>query len=118
MLIQILILMTTFILTKPIFSSIDKLFIDEIEAIDRAIVSSEKRLDNQRQIKNFLLELRHLEEVFLRKEDSKEAAARMVVLAEKTLRLIQEEHFESIFSEAYIEELRFYSSFTRKMHLA
>ena len=54
----------------------------------------------------------------MKAEDPKAQAGQMVRLAEKILTMIQEEHLETLFSSAYMEELRFYSSFARKAHLA
>ena len=107
----------TCLVQGSLLGSITNLFVDEIETMDQAITASEKRLAMQRKIKNYLLELRRLEENVMKMEDPKLQASHMVILAEQILREIQEEHMESLFSPAYIEELRFYSSFARKTHL-
>lgn len=98
--------------------TIANLFVDEIEAVDRAIKATEKRLAVQQQIKNFMIELRRLEEHVLNNKESKAQAAQMVKLAEKILAIIEAEHLQSLFSVAYLEELRFYSSFARKASLS
>ncbi len=118
MLLRLFILLVPLVMAVPVSASISNLFLDEIEAVDRTIAATEKRLAAQRQIKNSLLELRHLEDILMKAENPKEAAARMVALADKILAVIQEEHLESTFSPAYMEELRFYSSFARKIQLA
>ncbi len=106
-----------FLVQGSLSCSISSLFIGEIEAIDQAISASEKRLDAQRQIKNLIIELGRLEDGVVKAENPKSQASRMVVQAEKILTMIQNEHLESLFSSAYLEELRFYSSFARKTHL-
>ncbi len=112
-----LILFLSLFLTGNLQATIAKLFVDEIESVDRAIAASEKRLAAQRQIRIFLLELRQQEDNLLKATDPKEVASRMVTLADKILAMIKQEHLESTFSSAYIEELHFYSSFARKMNL-
>jgi methylphosphotriester-DNA--protein-cysteine methyltransferase len=108
----------TFLIQGSLTSSIASLFLDEIEAIDRAILNSEKRVAMQHEIKKSMIELRRLEESIVKVENSKEAASQMVHLAEKLLTMIQEERLESLFSSPYMEELRFYSSFARKTSLS
>lgn len=107
-----------FLVQSTLSASIATLFVDEIEMMDKSISASEKRLEAQRQIKSLMLELRRLEDCVAKTEDSKKEATKMVRLAEKILAVIQEERLESLFSSAYLEELRFYSSFARKTHLA
>jgi len=107
-----------FLVQGSLSGSITPLFLDEVEAVDRAICAMEKRLAVQREVKNLMLELRGLEEDVVNSENPKEHAARMVGLAEKILAIIQEEHLDTLFSAPYLEELRFYSSFARKTSLA
>jgi hypothetical protein len=107
-----------FLVQGSVWGSISNLFVDEIESMDRAIAASEKRLAAQHEIKNFMLEMRHLEDCVIKTENSKAEATKMVRLAEKILKVIEEERLEGLFSPAYLEELRFYSSFARKTQLA
>lgn len=107
-----------FLVQGSVWGSITNLFVDEIESMDRAIAASEKRLAAQHEIKNFMLELRHLEDCVAKTENPKAEATKMVRLAEKILKVIEEEHLEGLFAPAYLEELRFYSSFARKTQLA
>jgi hypothetical protein len=117
MLMRFFILFFALVVQVDLSATIGNLFVDEIESVDRAIAVSEKRLAAQHKVKNSLLELRHLEDILVKAENPKEAAARMVGLAEKILTMLQEEHLESLFSPAYIQELRFYSSFVRKIQV-
>lgn len=102
----------------PLVSVQTNFFGDEIDAIDRAIIASEKRLEVQKSIKNSMTELRQLEESVMKVDNPKEQAAQMVKKAETILAVIQKEHLEPFFSPSYLEELRFYSSFAHKTQLA
>ncbi len=99
-------------------SSVASLFLDEMESIDRAIATSERRLLAQHKIKKSMVELRHLEETIVKVEDAKISASQMVNMAEHILRMIQDEHLEALFSFPYMEELRFYASFAHKTSLS
>jgi len=72
------------------------------------------KLALQEELKNLLIKLRREEDCFLANPSDNATATALVILAQKTLKMIQEMRLESIFPQDLLKDLAFYSSIAAK----
>ncbi len=86
----------------------------EVEVIDHVIRRGEENLHLQKELRKEVAALGELRDRFAKGESSKEHVWNMVKTAKKVLDLIEQEHLAHLFSDEYLEELKFFSSFVEK----
>jgi len=89
----------------------------EVEVIDRLIEKTKDLLETQQNLRQKLLVFHETRDLFTSADESRVYAAQMVNAASLLLGLIVENHMQYLFSKEYLEELEFFSSFTKKNNL-
>ncbi len=82
--------------------------------IDDMIDRTERQLATQTELKTLMQELQQEQTRFTEGEQTRTQASRMVALADQILKMIEESHYETLFTPSYIDELRFLSSIANK----
>jgi hypothetical protein len=78
--------------------------------IDHLIAATERKLEQQKELKQLMETFNFQQEEFFRGNQSKTHAAKMIHSAERILNLIRELHLAHLFSLTYLEELTLFSS--------
>jgi hypothetical protein len=87
---------------------------DEEEAIDILISLAEKRLEIQKELKELARQFKEEKDLFIKGEQSKSHASRMVGTARKILEIVADQNISYLFSSDYLDELAFFSSIAGK----
>ncbi len=82
--------------------------------MDLLIAQSEKQLLVQKELREHMLLFHSHKEQFMRGNQTKIQAARMVKTASRVLETITKNHLAHLFSSEYLEELAFFSSIAGK----
>ncbi len=90
------------------------IFKDEVEALELLIVSNEKRIKIQKELRDQMRSFQRQKEAFILGDESKSHAFKMVSNAREILGLVKEEHLAYLFSSDYLDELIFFSSIAGK----
>ena len=81
---------------------------DELKAITNLIETTEKRLENQKKIRELMVVFREENKAFEKGKEEKRIGYQMAKTADKIILLIEAEHLQTLFSSSYMEELIFY----------
>jgi hypothetical protein len=87
---------------------------DALESLEQTIECTGKKLEEQKKIKNLLLEFTDLKKRFIKETTTKNEAWRMVKLSSEMIKLIEREHLETLFTLEFLEELKVFSIFANK----
>ena len=83
---------------------------DEFSAITSLILSTEKRLTAEKELKELMHRFKLQRESFLEGEQSKTHVSTMANTARRILEIMTTEHVRHLFSSEYLEELTVFSS--------
>lgn len=87
---------------------------DEVDALDKLITNQQKRLENQKELKDLMILFRFQKESFRKGEQTQKLASSMVNNAKAILALVQQERIAHLFTSEYLEELVFFSTVVGK----
>jgi len=87
---------------------------DEIASMDSLINSTEHQLASQKELRNLMEKYRAQQDVFLSSQDTKAEAEKLVSMASDILKIIEENHYESLVTPFYLQELRRFASIARR----
>lgn len=91
---------------------------DEVRAVERLIETTQQQLKTQETLKNLMLCFQKERESFAQGNHTKAQAGRLVKAARQIQGLIQDNHFEHLFSKNYLDELQFFSSIAGKQSIS
>ena len=107
--------MRKFLLLTIIFLNLGPLFAeDEILAVENLIVVTESQLQKQKELKNLIVLFEQQKQLFMKGDQSKSLAGRLLKNASQILSLVKENHLQHLFPSEYMEELALFSSMAAK----
>ena len=81
------------------------LYEGELIVMDRLIDLHKKQVADQEQLKCLIVELKHNQELFMKGDQSKIHARLMLKAARQSLRIIEKQRLQHLFSPEFLEEL-------------
>lgn len=87
---------------------------NEIKAMENVIVHTEKRLADEKKLKELMVEFKAQQDRFFLGEQTGVLAAHMCKTARLILNLVTEHHLHYLFSKTYMDELTLFSSIAGK----
>jgi hypothetical protein len=81
------------------------LLTNEVSRIDNLIFYTQKSLDQQKKLRDLIVEYKTIQEQYLKKTQDNDLLIAMVKSAHRTLRTIEEYHLTQTFDPEFIEEL-------------
>jgi hypothetical protein len=98
----------------PVMIDPSHALVSDMQALDHLIEMTQKSLDQQRALKNMLIEYQKLQEFFFKNDQDKEVMFRMVKTAHKLLETIKENHLLHLFNADFLSELTLFSQIATK----
>jgi hypothetical protein len=86
----------------------------ELARLDHLIEATTKSLDNQRKLREILIEYKQVEKLYLKNPEDKNLLFRFIKMAYQLLNSIKDNHLEHTFSPEFINELTLLSQIANK----
>ena len=87
---------------------------DEVKIIDQLIFSTQKQLEDEKKLRELMLQFKDQIEEFVQGKQTKTHASQMVRTARQIYEMISANHIEHLFPKDYLDELTFFSSIAGK----
>ena len=102
-------------LLAPLLSAHEGLGIEgeEVETISHLVEVTASQLAMQKELKALMEQFLQLKKQFMQGEEEKKVGFQMVQIARKILNHLKQEHLQDLVSNAYLEELTFFSTLSK-----
>jgi len=107
-------LATTFAADHPHITNPADLASDELSMLDHLIGATEQSLQNERQLRQLIINYQELQEKYLHNTQDTEQLFQLVKTAHHVLNNIEENHLTHLFSSEFINELKLLSQIAKK----
>lgn len=87
---------------------------DELSILESLLIRTLKQLDNQKKLKDLMIQFKIQKKVFAQGNETKQHAFEMVKTASQILDLLSDEQLKHLFPSEYLEELALFSSIANK----